>query len=231
MKRTFLLTVVLALAGMAAAVTTTSDPLDLTVGDTVDLKLNSSPYLSPFVGGLEVSNNGVITGYNLGSDGVWAGNYLIDIENEVDNYQSFCIDLYQDPDVSYSSYTVVDNISADMEAMWGTYYNTVTSDAVMAAAFNLALWEMLYETSGTYDLSGGTFFLASVTASSSNNNGATYALLATYANTFMDSNTWTASADLVALESDSLQNFVAEIPEPTTLFLLGLGGLLLRRKK
>ncbi len=204
----------------------------ISIGDTVNAKLNIDNWVcvDPKVGGIEVNLNGTTIGYNVGNDAVWAGCYLVDIENMVSKYKSFCMDVTMDPAVSYTGHTAY-AVASDIEKMWATYYDSVVDDASEAAAFQLALWEMVHETGGTYDISSGGFYLEALNTSSSNNNGATFSGLINLANNYLDSGNWTGQASLVKLYDGDNQPFIVEVPEPTTLALFGLGGLLLRRKR
>jgi len=229
MKKLVMVCIVLSFCSGLMAAT-----LPISVGDTVNAKLNTTDWVmvNPKVGGIEVNLNGTTIGYDtpgLEDDAVWAGCYLLDVENMVTAYKSFCMDVALDPATSYSSHTAY-AVSSAMEQMWGTYYDGVVNDAPKAAAFQLALWEMVHET-GAYDLGAGNFYLEALNTNSPNNNGATLTGLIGQAETYLDSSLWTAQADLVLLDDGTHQPFIAEIPEPATLVLLGLGSLTLLRRR
>ena len=224
MKKYIVLLLVLFFAGSTLAGT----QLNITIGDTVNAKL-ASGLVDPKVGGIEVNLNGTTIGYNVGSDAIWAGCYLFDIEGMVNNYKSFCFDVTSDPALSYTVHTAY-TIGSDIKYMWGTYYDGVINDAVKAAAFQLAVWEMMHE-SESYDISSGDFYLEALNTSSSNNNGATFDGLIALTNDYLNSNNWTNLADLVMLDDGTHQPFAVEVPEPATVVLLGLGGLLFGKRR
>jgi hypothetical protein len=208
------------------------DILPITEGQTVKMQL-SSGWVSPLVGGIDLNVNGTIIDHSTPGfdDGVWAGCYLADIQDSSSNqiataYKSFCLDAAHDPPFSYANATAT-AASADLEWMWGTYYDEVVADPVKAAAFQLAYWEVVHETSGIYDISSGSFSMTNLVTSSSNNNGATFAALVSYANTYLNSSTWTDRADLLVLTTTATgyQPFIVEVPEPSTFGLLAIGAL------
>jgi len=212
--------------------------LPISEGDVVKVRI-SSALVSPLVGGIDLMINGTVINHSTPGfgDGVWAGCYLADIQDAASNqialaYKSFCMDALLDPPFAYTAVTAVAATPAALEWMWGTYYDEVVSDAVKAAAFQLAYWEVMHETSGSYDIASGSFYMTNLVTSSANNNGATFNSLVSYANTYLDNNTWTDKAELLLLPSDGEQPFIVEVPEPATMALLGLGGMLfIRRKK
>ncbi|MHB0947209.1 MAG: PEP-CTERM sorting domain-containing protein [Sedimentisphaerales bacterium] len=213
-----------------------SSILPIAENETVKVRL-AAGYVIPKVGGIDLMVNGTEVGYASGmGDGVWAGCYLADIQDSTsiqiaNAYKSFCMNALLDPPFSYANATAVAAVPAALEWMWGTYYDDVIDNAVQAAAFQLAYWEVMHETVGSWDIASGSFYLLGLNTSSSNNNGATFANLVSYANTYLNSNTWTQKAELLILPATGYQPFIVEIPEPATMCLLGLGGLLLRRKK
>ena len=201
---------------------------DIAEGDVVNVKLGSG-LVNPKVGGVEVNLNGTTIGYSVGNDAIWAGCYLMDVQGIATNYKSFCMNVQKDPAFTYVAHTA-SAANTDIEAMWGTYYDDVVNDFIKAAAFQLAIWEIIHE-NGSYDITSGNFYFQALYTSSPNNNGATFEGLVGLANSYLNSSNWTTSANLVMLTAGAYQPFIAEVPEPATMVLLGLGGLLLRKRK
>jgi hypothetical protein len=206
--------------------------LPIVENEVVQIQINSA-LVSPLVGGIDLMVNGTAVGHSTSgfNDGVWAGCYLADIRDSSSSqiataYKSFCMNALLDPPFSYTSATATAAAST-LEWMWGTYYDEVVADPVKAAAFQLAYWEVVHETSGTYDISDGSFYMTKLVTTSANNNGATFDDLVAYANTYLDSSTWTDKADLLVLNAPGYQAFIVEVPEPATIALLGMGALVL----
>jgi hypothetical protein len=124
---------------------------------------------------------------------------------------------------------------AQIEALFETSYKTLNLGAAsQSAGFQLALWELLYETGGSYDLGAGSF-------KASHNAGAVafgQSLLAGLSGPI------TQSYSLTFLQSDDPRNgrdghysqhllTVAPVPLPAAgwLMALGLGGLLATRRR
>jgi hypothetical protein len=92
------------------------------------------------------------------------------------SFSTFCTDIYQsfgwnNPYKNYELKTV-----EETQALWGaptyaqgsysqvsklftTAYTSIGGSSVNSAAFQFALWELLYESSGSYDTGTGTFML------------------------------------------------------------------------
>ena len=77
----------------------------------------------------------------------------------------------------------------------------------------------------------------SLFTTSANNNGATFSGLVSLANGYLDSTSWTETAELVLLDDGSHQPFLVEVPEPSTIVMLIIGLLsigsfkLIRRRR
>jgi len=161
---------------------------------------------------------------NSGSD-MWANGTLA----------GFCIEIEQNASSSYSNYTVgtLDSVldsgtASAMRELWGRYYdeswmNTGNSIYnVQAAAFQTAVWELIYDGIEDVDLAHGGF---SMTANES---------IMSLANTWLGSLDGSGpKADLRILSNASHQDFVVEVPEPMTLvmFVSALGCMGLRWRK
>lgn len=153
------------------------------------------------------------------------------------SFATFCTDLAQTFyfNTTYTDYSVVDGAAA-----WGAAKSVAMDKAVSymlasggvtnadnSAAYQAMIWEVLYETSGTFSFTGGTF-----TASSSN----------AAAQTALNGVNWGSIAgqavthNVDQLYSRSHQDFMvyAPVPEPETyaMMLAGLGlmGAVARRR-
>ncbi len=154
------------------------------------------------------------------------------------SFESYCVDLYQTISFGappYTEYTgpetthVFTNANAyvDLGRLYATAGLVVT--AIEEAAFQIAVWEIAYEATGTpYSLSSGAATFASGTAASS---GAL-----TLAGTWLTSLTNGGHPAISELDSRLHQDVIfAPIPEPSTVLLmaagmLGLGFVASRRR-
>lgn len=182
-----------------------------------------------------------------------AGTFPLDPVAAGDPFYSFCIDLTQT--VYYNTpyeFTVESNLangrdSAGYPALGTTIANNIanflgavfpsldgTLSTVNAAALQISLWEIIYETPGTaFDVNSGNIKFS--------NNAAAIAQATSYLNTFA-SFAGSAATGLHALNSSRLQDQIIQVPdnpdtgnvpEPGTYALMGVGLLvigLFRRK-
>jgi len=161
-------------------------------------------------------------------DGMYVGNPLL----------GFCMDLLQNPALIYATFDVVPLtegpnptfIGVPMTAgkadllreLWGRHYSPAMT-ASQAAQFQLAVWEIVFETSGVYNISNGSLVSTSY-------NAGTNALLASLTGTG-------PMANLVALTNPQYQDMLAsiQIPAPGAILLgaigTGLVGWLRSRKR
>lgn len=96
--------------------------------------------------------------------------------------------------------------------------NTNATDATTAAAIQLALWEVAYETSGTFNVNSGAF----------NITGGDSGTARTLANTYLSNlGSWnvssTQTAQLLYNKDIQSQVYLAPVPEPTTWAMLIVG--------
>lgn len=188
-----------------------------------------------FVHGSE-SVNFAITGPSPTSGSTSAGGFAT-ILNGGPTFETYCVDLYQHiafGDPPYLEYTApgTTHVFANSNAYTdlGRLYATagVVNNSVTEAAFQIAVWEIAYETSGAYSLSGGN---ATFSGGSADSSGAL-----TLASTWLSTLTGGAHPGIAVIESRDHQDVIyAPVPEPETyaLFLGGLAaiGFVARRRR
>jgi hypothetical protein len=145
-------------------------------------------------------------------------------------FQTYCIDLYQtfNWNTNYTDYSAValpGTVALDLGRLYTSHLADVNSGDT-AAAFQVAAWEIMYETGGSgYSLSGGNFI--------ENGNATVHGIAQGYLDTLGAGSAYTVQK----LESPTSQDFIltAAVPEPSSYAMLGAGlgllGFLARRKK
>jgi hypothetical protein len=166
------------------------------------------------------------------SSGIVAGYYKYDLSAATgsglyvsDPVLSFCIDLLQSPISAATTYDVVPLTEAPtptfigtpitavkaslLRELWGRHYSP-TMTGQQAAEFQLAVWEIVFETSGVYNIAAGSL------RSNEFNSGT---------NTLLNSLDGTGPmANLVALTHPQYQDIVTQIAVPAP-GAVGLGGI------
>ena len=170
------------------------------------------------------------------TEGVSAGGFLT-IDNGGPSFVSYCVDVYQTISFGAAPYPEYNAVGGAHHFADGNAYTDLSrlyaeagavTNAVQSAAFQIAVWEIAYETTGTYSLTSGSAKFSGGTAASS---GAL-----TLASTWLGGLAGPGPA-ISVLESRDHQDliFTAPVPEPETyaLFMAGLAavGFMAKRRK
>jgi hypothetical protein len=118
--------------------------------------------------------------------------------------------------------------AANLKKLWAAYRDSIGTDAVKAAAFQVAVWEVVYEDIGTYDTSAGDFYINTVSSTANS--------VRTQANTWLNFlSSLTMQANLAALSSESYQDQLVVVPTPTGVTagagLLAVVGIIGNRRR
>ncbi len=188
-----------------------------------------------------VGYNQVVTVTSPGySGGVHAGQLLITATNSSDtnafangNYTVFCGDLFQFTSGGPNQYSVVGvaqvpdsaPMGAAKAAAIGDLYAFANgaqfgTDADYACAFQLAIWETVFDFGGGLSTANGLFQASGYSSATG-----------TYLAGLLGSIGTTGGASLVGLQSPAYQDFIVQVPGPGSLALLGFGGLVGMRRR
>lgn len=179
---------------------------------------------SGFAHGSESVNFSLTAPNAVLSGGGSAGGFLASL-NGGPSFETYCVDLYQHIGFgeTYTDYTAPNttHIFANTHAYadLGRLYATAgpITDSVHEAAFQIAVWEIAYETTGIYGLASGS---ATFSGGSADSSGAL-----ALASGWLSSLTNGAHPGIAVLESSGHQDMIyAPVPEPESYALL-LGGL------
>ena len=190
---------------------------------------------SGFAHGSE-SVNFSLTAPNIALSGGGSAGGLLGSLNGGPSFETYCVDLYQHIGFgeTYTDYSAPNTTHtfANSHAYTdlGRLYATAgpITDSVHEAAFQIAVWEIAYETTGTYALGGGSAMFSGGTAATSGALG--------LASGWLSGLTNGAHPNIAVLESREHQDMIfAPVPEPETYSLLLAGiavvGYVARRRK
>jgi hypothetical protein len=200
--------IVAALSGAAAhAETISADFAGVGPGETVSVTLDGVPFKNISAGYFNWTNVNPNTTF-LGSA-----------------FQSFCVELNVGVAASTTfTFTPLqprytDTQTSRLREYFGENFANAGSNATTAAAFQLGLWEIVHENSGSLNLSTGNY-----TADSSPNNNAAINLAQSWLNALDGQGTF--EDNLIVLDSAGSQDQIVRtpmVPVPPSVILGGMG--------
>lgn len=241
--KTFVLTglLVAGFSGMAQAHFT--NPCDTTGNVVVRDSDTSSGYYASGTGANDLRLQTGSSSYNS----ITTGTLNLDIRNNVSgsswlNFQAYCIEKTQSIDFGTNptdtvghAYDVVDLADYNgitstevtfLGKLWANAFDISKTGTVEAAAFQALVWETVYD--NTLNLDADNFNLYRT-----NNFTQDAFELANDWISKINNNIWTSTVDLYVLKDGCSQDFITTVPEPSSMALALVGGMMLlgRRRR
>jgi hypothetical protein len=177
--------------------------------------------------------------YNGSSRGVQAGGFALDSADLGGNFVGWCLDIlhnltlasnYEVTTQPFLGVLIPDSVLDNIEALFNTAYAGLTlSDDGQSAGFQLALWELLYETDTQFDVTQGIFHASSSTAAI---NAATGFLAGLGGPVTGNYNlTYLQSADRRVRSQNLVSASAVPLPAAGLLLLAAIGGLGVTRRR
>lgn len=170
------------------------------------------------------SVNFSLTAPNITLSGGGSAGGLVTSLNGGASFETYCVDLYQHIGfgTTYTDYSAPNTThtfaNSHAYADLGRLYATAgaINDSVHEAAFQIAVWEIAYETTGAYSLANGS---ATFSGGSADASGAL-----TLASGWLSTLTNGAHPSIAVIESPEHQDMIfAPVPEPESWALLAAG--------
>lgn len=169
---------------------------------------------------------------NTSIGNVLAGVYNLQEESTNQIFQSFCVENTDAPNGYFAEYAILTlNEFADVytQAAWVAQefvtggLSEIGADAnARAAAAQLAIWELVFETNDTFNLADGSFS-ASNSTQQANANSVLGMLPVVDSNleAFLHSNWRVIRSPADQTDPEDPQDYLIRVPEPTSAFLVG----------
>ena len=215
----------------------TLPPINLTYG-ALSVHLNDGTATG---GAVDIYNLGTPSGSGYNALVGWNASlaapiYTVSTLNTTDDLSTHS----PDNPMGFGFLPAIGTASADtLGKLFYLYEENARNDSNSAAAFQLAIYEILYETSGTYDLLSGDLKLGStVWVNPTMANGMLSSLVGAtdIAGLYLLDSTAPGTTNTIVSDGAHLEAPIAAVPEPITLAslgicILGAGGYIRRRTK